>query len=98
MTLTPPLRVVAAVALWAVHFAALYGSTALACARGRADVVPTLVVATTIAGVALACAIFVGSYPHRARFAHWLAAAVALLVVLAMAWETLAALIAPACR
>ena len=98
MTLSPPLRVAAAVAVWAVHFTALYASTALACARGRSEIVPMLVVVTTLAGIALAGAIVAGSYRHRERFEHWLAAAVAALVVLAMAWEALASLIAPACR
>jgi hypothetical protein len=43
-------------ALWALHFAALYGFTALACARGFAGAVPWVIAAATLAIAAAATA------------------------------------------
>jgi hypothetical protein len=98
MTTSAPLRIAAGALVWATHFGVVYGTTALACARGRADVVPAVVIGATLAGIAAAVLLVAGSYPHRERFAHWLAAAVAASAILAMAWEALAALLAPPCR
>jgi hypothetical protein len=98
MTIGAPFRIVAAVLVWAVHFAMLYGGVALACARGREEIVPTIIVAATLVATVPAAALVVLSYPHREHFLHWLATTTAALVVLALVWEALAALLAPACR
>lgn len=91
------LRISAGAIVWAAHFAALYGATALSCARGDARAVPWIVALSTLLGVALVCAIILRSYPRRDDFAHWLTAAVAAIAGIAMAWEALAGFVARTC-
>lgn len=91
------MRISAGAIVWAVHFAALYGATALSCARGDARAVPWIVGLSTLVGVAVVCAIIVRSYPRRDDFAHWLTAAVAAIAGFAMAWEALAGFVARSC-
>ncbi len=91
------LRMGAGAIVWAAHFAALYGATTLACARGEARAVPWIVALTTLAGVAFAAAIVVRSYPRRDDFTHWIAAAVAAMATIAMLWEAVAGLVTRTC-
>ena len=91
------LRISAGAIVWAAHFAALYGATALSCARGDARAVPWIVALSTLLGIALVSAIILRSYPRRDDFAHWLTAAVAAIAGFAMAWEALAGFVAKAC-
>ena len=91
------LRMSSGVIVWAVHFAVIYGVTAIACARGGARLVPWVIGAATLVGVVLTAAIVLRSYPRRDDFAHWLAAALAGIAMLAMVWEAIAAFVARSC-
>lgn len=91
------LRMASGAIVWALHFAALYGGAALACARGESRLLPVLVVGSTVAGVALCVVIVMRAYPARREFSQWMTAGVAAIAALAMVWEGLAALLAPAC-
>lgn len=95
--MSPFLRMSAGALVWAVHFAAIYGATAFACARGDPRVVPWVVALSTLVGIAITAAIVVRSYPQRDDFAHWMAAAVAAIAMVAMLWEALAGLVVRTC-
>ena len=82
---------------WAAHFAAIYGITAIACARGSAGWVPQAIAAITFVAAAAAIAILVAALRRRESFEHWLAAGAAGLALVAIAWEALPALVVPAC-
>lgn len=98
--------------VWAVHFLAIYAFTALTCARrGIAgwfgvDAVPWFVgAATWVAAAILLLTIRVAvrdgrraaSLSEFSGFVHWLTAAIASLVLLAVLWETLPVLLVPVC-
>lgn len=89
----------AGVAVWAVHFLAIYGFTALACAgRFHVGAIPWVVAAATLFALAAAGALVVRAATRCARrFIDWLSAAIAGLALLAIAWEALAAWIVPPC-
>jgi len=89
------LRIPLGVVVWALHFAATYGFTALACARGFGAAVPWVVVAATL--VAAAAAIAVIATHLSAEFTRWMTASVAALALLAIVWEGLSPLWAPPC-
>jgi hypothetical protein len=91
------LRMSAGPLCWALHFAAIYGFTGLACARGMADAVPVAVAAFTLVAGGAAAAVLWLSLRRRESFEHWLAAALAAAALLAIAWEALPALLVPAC-
>jgi hypothetical protein len=91
------LRIASGVIVWAAHFAVIYGVTALACARGDASLVPWIIGLATLLGVAFTTAIIVRSYPRRDDFAHWMAATLAGIAMLAMVWEAIAAFVARSC-
>jgi hypothetical protein len=81
--------------VWAVHFAAIYGFTALACARGFGHAVPWVL---GFAGAAAAAAlVIVMRAADTDEFAGWTAAAIAAAALLAVAWESAAGLLVPAC-
>jgi hypothetical protein len=90
------LRISSGVMVWAVHFAVLYGVTALACARGFPQAVPWTIALATALAAAAALAIIVAGYRRRAEFIAWLSAAVAAFALLAIVFESLALLV-PAC-
>jgi len=83
--------------VWALHFTAVYGFTALGCARGFPRVVPWAVGAATLAAAALAIAIIAIAYSKRDNFVHWIAAGVAAFALLAIVWGALPVLVMPAC-
>jgi hypothetical protein len=87
----------AGVAIWALHFTALYGITTLACARGMPGVVPWAIGGATAVAAALALGVVARSFPRRADFIHWMAATVAALALIAIVWEALPALWLSAC-
>jgi hypothetical protein len=81
--------------VWAVHFAAIYGITALACARGFAHVVPWTV---GIAGsIAVALLVVIMRATYAAEFVGWTTSAIAGAALLAIVWESLAGFLVPAC-
>ena len=82
---------------WALHFAAIYGFTAIACARGSAGWVPWAIAAITALAAGAAIAVLAVALRRRDSFEHWLAAAAAGLALVAIVWEALPALVVPAC-
>ena len=82
---------------WALHFAAIYGFTGVACARGHAQAVPWAILACTLVAVLGAAAVMRLALRQRESFEHWLAAALAGAAIVAIAWEALPALLVPAC-
>ena len=91
------LRIAAGVIVWALHFAALYGVTALACARGWEAIVPGFIAGATVVAVLAALAIIVGGWRRRAVFEYWLSATVAAFGLVAIVYEALPVLTVPAC-
>jgi hypothetical protein len=100
------LRMLSGALVWALHFMTIYVFTALACARGFAEVrwlgitvvSWTIGAATTIALVAAVTIITVAMREGRpAGFNAWMTTSVAALAVVAIVWETLPALMVPAC-
>jgi hypothetical protein len=86
------------VIVWALHFTAVYGFTALACARGFPRVVPWAIGAATLVALGLAVAIVAKGYRERSAFIDWMTAGVAGLALIAIAYESAAALLAPLCE
>jgi hypothetical protein len=92
--------------VWALHFMTIYVFTALACARGFAEVrwLGVTLVSWTIGAataIALAAAVTIIALALResrpAGFNAWMTASVAALAAIAIVWETLPALMVPAC-
>ena len=99
------LRMSSGIIIWAAHFLAIYGFTALACARGFATArwmgigaVPWMIgVATLIAAAALVALIASAARAANSSFTEWMAAALGGLALIAVAWEAMAVLMVPAC-
>jgi hypothetical protein len=90
------LRISSGAIVWSLHFAAIYGITALACARSVPQVIPwTIGIATAFAFAAAAALIVLGL--RAAGFAGWMTAAVAGLALIAIAWEAVPVFVVPAC-
>jgi hypothetical protein len=87
----------AGVIVWALHFTAIYGATALACARGVPGVAPLGVALATWVAVALLLAIIARGVRRRGEFEGWLSAALGAFALVAVVWEALPALIIEAC-
>lgn len=94
--------------VWAVHFLAIYGMTALACARDFAA--GAIVVAGFIGSVTLLAAAVLGvtiwlairgrrslTLTATSEFTHWLAAGINSLALLAVLWEAMPILLVPIC-
>ena len=91
------LLVSAGVIIWALHFAAIYGLTALACARGwNAALVPALWIATAVAVVA-SLAVIAAGWRRRDVFEYWLAGTLAGFGLVAIVYEAVTILMVPAC-
>lgn len=91
------LRMSSGVIVWALHFAAIYGATALACARGVPQAAPVAVGLATLLALAALLPIIVAGWRRRAQFEAWFAAGTAAFALLAVVWEALPALWVPAC-
>jgi hypothetical protein len=92
--------VILTIALWAAHFTAIYGFTALACARHMAATVPWVVGAASIAAVVALAAIAVPAGIRAVRksaLEDFLALGLGALATLAVLWEASALLWVPAC-
>ncbi len=98
--------------VWAAHFLAIYAFTAIACARYVAlsafsvgavawFIGAATAIAVAVLGVTIALALLDGrrsaSRAAPAGFVHWLTAAIACLVLLAIVWEALPVLFVPFC-
>jgi hypothetical protein len=93
----PFIRMSSGAIVWGAHFAAIYGMTALACARGFPGLVPWAIgIATLIAAGLLFFLIWI-SFKDIDAFVNWLGATVAGLALLAIVWEAAAVLLVPAC-
>lgn len=86
-----------AIVVWALHFAVIYGTTGLACARGAPGMVPWVIGIATLLAAAACSAIFVMHARRRGAFRHWLSAGIAAMALLAIVWEALPVLLVPAC-
>ncbi|HEX6003154.1 MAG TPA: hypothetical protein VFZ14_04065 [Burkholderiales bacterium] len=87
----------AGIVIWGVHFAFIYGFTALACARGEPNIVPWLVLLSSAVAATLAGIVMVKGFRARCAFIEWMSASVAAFALIAIAYETLTALLSPSC-
>lgn len=88
------LRIAYGPALWFLHFGAVYGFTALACARGFPHAVPWAIgVLTLVLGAASA---FVILTPKK-DFVGWLTAALGAFALAAILLQTLPAFLVSPC-
>jgi hypothetical protein len=85
------------VIVWALHFTAIYGTTALACARGVPGAAPVGVALATALAAVLLVFIIVRGVRRRAEFEGWVSAALGAFALVAVVWEALPALIVEAC-
>jgi hypothetical protein len=93
-------RVLSPVLIWALHFAAIYGLAALACARQMIVLVPWVVGVTSVIALAALLAITIPAWLRVLRtslLADSLAAGLGALAVVAVVWEASALFWVPAC-
>ncbi len=90
------LRMCSGILIWAVHFIAVYGFTALACALGIGETrwpalsVTAVIVTVTAIGLGATLAFVVGAVrAGLASFENWMTAGLGSLAALAIAWEGL---------
>lgn len=89
--------VTSGIVIWAAHFIAIYGFTALACARGFPHLVPSAIAGAGVVAVALLVAIIVRGWMGRAHFEYWLSGAIAMFALIAVVYETIPAWAVPTC-
>lgn len=85
------------VIVWALHFATIYGLTALACARSVPQPVPWIVFAATLVAGAVCVGVIARERRRRDGFESWLTLGLATAALLAIVWEGLAAAVVPPC-
>jgi hypothetical protein len=83
--------------IWAAHFTALYGYTALACARGLETSVPWVAALATAAALVAMAWIGLRALPHRREFIGWMTLAIAGLALVGVVYETVPLFIVPLC-
>jgi len=91
------LRMSAGVIVWAVHFGALYGFTALACARGFAGAVPWVTGAASFVAVLAMLFIMARNLPRRGEFESWMAFSIAALALVGIVFETVPVYVVRTC-
>jgi len=91
------LRMSSGVIVWALHFAAIYGATGIACARGAPGAALIAVAAATGVAAALLLPIVVRGWRRRAEFEWGFAGSVAAFALLAVVWEAIPAVMVPTC-
>jgi hypothetical protein len=91
------LRMASGIALWAAHFAVLYGFTGLACARGFGHAVPWVAGAATLLAFAATAYIALRALPHRGEFTAWMTVAIAGAAATAILYEAVALFIVEPC-
>jgi hypothetical protein len=103
--------VLAGLLIWAVHFLVIYGVTGLACAGRFADarvlgigILELTIVAATVLALLAAATVLVRTLRSGKRaeggtlpFLRWVAAMVAVLALVAIAWGGLPVLLVPEC-
>ena len=90
-------RMSAGIAVWALHFMAIYGVTALACARGWPREPAVAVAWVSLAAVAALAWVLLHNWRRRAAFEAWFGAATAAFALVGVVWEALAAAVVTAC-
>lgn len=95
--LSAALRISIGVIVWSLHFAAIYGITALACARGMPGLIAPGVAVATLVAIALLIPVLVTGFRRRAEFEPWMSATVGALALVAVVWESIPVLLVPAC-
>jgi hypothetical protein len=92
-------RALGGLLVWAAHFAALYGATGLACARGFPESLPWTIGGVTFAALVANGALALSSL--RAATAgdilDWLAVSGAAVSTLAVIWQAFPILVIPIC-
>jgi len=83
--------------VWAAHFAALYGFTALACARGFATAVPWVAGGATLAALLALAFLVLRNVPRGDEFTRWMTMAVAGFAAVGVVYETVPLFIVPIC-
>jgi hypothetical protein len=83
--------------IWVAHFAAIYGFTALACARNMPQLVLPAVAIPTFVAVALLVVVLFRGIARRKEFESWMSATVAAFSLLAVVWEAMPVFMVPAC-
>jgi hypothetical protein len=91
------LWIAAGASVWALHFAAIYGVTALACARAFPRAIPWTVATATLLAATLLVALMVKGYRERAGFVGWMTGTLAALALVAVVYESIGAAIVPSC-
>lgn len=91
------LRMGAGVAVWGLHFGAVYGGTALACARGVPQAAPWAVALATVCAIVALLWVVRAGWRERPAFEPLLSASLAGFALLAVLWEAAPALWVPAC-
>lgn len=92
------LRMLAGVVIWALHFAAIYGFTAIACARRLPASVPLAVALATVVGAGACALIVISEMRHRQGFESWMTLGLAAIALLAIVWEAVPALVVTPCE
>ena len=92
------LRVGAGGIAWALHFAAVYGATALACARGASGLVPWTIGAATLLAMVACAWIARAGWQRRGDFESWLSATLAAVAFFAIALQAFPVLMVTPCR
>ena len=89
------MRMALPIVVWALHFALIYGFTALACARDFGAAAPWAVGVATAAAAVVAVVLIIANL--NAEFTRWMTAALAAAALLAIIWQGIPALMVPAC-
>ncbi len=92
------LRMLAGVAIWALHFAAIYGFTAVACARRLPALVPLAVVLATLVAAGMCALIVVAELRKPEGFESWMTGGLAAIALLAIVWEAVPVVVVTPCE
>jgi hypothetical protein len=83
--------------VWALHFAALYGFTSLACARGFGASIPWVAGTATAAALVAMTLIALRAAPRRAGFTAWMTLAIVGFAAIGVMYDAVPLLIVPPC-
>jgi hypothetical protein len=93
-----PIWMAVPVLIWALHFTLIYGFTSLACARSMASLVPWGVALASGAGALAALACLRYAMRHSDGFRGWMTGALAVVTLVAIAYETMGPYFISGCR
>jgi hypothetical protein len=85
------------IVIWALHFSIIYGLTGLACARGYGQTIPGLVAISSAIAASVAAVVVAKGFRRRSAFIGWMSASIAAFALIAIVYETVAALLTPSC-